>query len=221
MVVAGCCIRSQSGDEIVPRYSVNGRKICCENAWRKRAGAGADAGAGVWCRTTSGVAEKDLDRDRIAEQRLIDRDGPDNHRLNGRGVRITHDRAVECWNNYWPSGIFCRSRGDIQVSARTRSGVRTNPIIVGRPWLQSGYSSAIDIADVQVVVAVHVTAERVARRDIQQVAFRVAYAVPSRHETAARRRRPRNHFNRRGNLIRIRKISYSLQSRPRLMRRDT
>src|SRR4029077_9143925 len=35
-VVAGFCVRSQSADEIVPRYSVNGRRTCCENAWRQR-----------------------------------------------------------------------------------------------------------------------------------------------------------------------------------------
>ena len=34
------------------------------------------------------VAEKNLDRDRIAKQRLVNPDGPDNHRLNGRGVWI-------------------------------------------------------------------------------------------------------------------------------------
>src|SRR6266487_170148 len=86
-VVAGFCVRFQSVDEIVPRYSVNGRGTCCENVWRKRGGAG--------CRSTIRVAEKNLDCDRIAKQRLVDPNGPENHCLNGRG-----DRAVECWMNY-------------------------------------------------------------------------------------------------------------------------
>ena len=61
-------------------------KTCCENAWRQRGatGAGAGARAGAWCRTSVRVAEKNLDRDRIAEQRLVNRDGPHNHGLNGR-----------------------------------------------------------------------------------------------------------------------------------------
>ena len=71
------------------------------------------------------------------------------------------------------------------------------------------------------MIAVHVTAERVARGHIQKVAFRSAYSPPSRHEAAARRRRRRNSFNTRGNLIRVRKLNYSLQSRPRLVRCGT
>src|SRR5262249_8551788 len=147
------------------------------------------AGAGAGCRSTIRVAEKNLDRDWIGKQRLVNPDGPQNRRLNGRG-----DRAVECWINDQPSGSLCGSRSDIGVAARTGGSVRTNPIIVGCAWLQSGYSSAIYIANVQAAIAVHVTAEGVAPGDIQQVAFRAAYGVPSRHEAAARRRRRRNRF---------------------------
>ena len=142
------------------------RERLAEKGWRWgwRRGWGWRSGWGWrWFRTGSGVAEKNMDRDRIAEQGLVNRDGPHNHVLNGRGAR----RAVECWNNDEPSGSLCRSRGDIRVLARTGGSVRTNPIIVSRPWLQSGYSSAIDIANVQAVIALHVTAERVARGNIQ------------------------------------------------------
>src|SRR5438034_6915078 len=191
-------------DEIVPQYTVNGGKTCCENAfiWRKRGAAGADAGAGagaragggaragagaragVWCRTASGVAKKNLDDDLIAKQRLVKPDGPVNHGLNGRGVWIIEDRAVKCWMNDQSRGTRCRSRDDIRVSARTAGSVRTHPIVVGRPRIQSGYSAAIHIAHVQAVITVHVTAERGARGDIQQVSFRPAHAVPSRHKAA-------------------------------------
>ena len=122
-------------------------------------------------------------------------------------------------------GSLCRSRHHIRVPARTGASVRTNPIIVSRPWLQSGYSSAIDIANIEVVVAVHVTAERVAGGDVQEIAFRAAYAGPTRHEAAARRRRRRNSFNTRGNLISVPKLGEFLQSRfqpdPGLVRRGT
>ncbi len=63
------------------------------------AGARGGGGAGAWCRATSGVAEKNMDRNRIAEQRLVNRDGPHNHGPNGRRARIIEDRAVECWVN--------------------------------------------------------------------------------------------------------------------------
>src|SRR5207245_187664 len=85
------------------------------------------------------VAEKDLDRDRIAEQRLVNRDGLHNHVLNGRGARIIDDRTVECWMNDQSIGSLCRSRHHIRVPARTGASVRTNPIIVSRPWLQSRF----------------------------------------------------------------------------------
>src|SRR5439155_11139378 len=102
-----------------------------------RAGGGARGGAGarawVWCRTTSGVAKKNLDGDGITKQRLVNRDGPHNHGLNGRGVWIIEDRAVKCWMNDQSRGTRCRSRDDIRVSARTSGSVRTHPIVVGRP----------------------------------------------------------------------------------------
>ena len=180
----------------------------CDDAWRKRGGAGAGARAGSGARAGAGarawaswtgvrVAEKNLNGDRIAEQRLVKRDGPHNGSLNGR---IIADRAVECWNNDQSSGSRCRSRGDIRC---TRPNWRQckNEHDNSRPWLQSGYSSANSVANIQSVIAIHVTAERVACGDIQQVAFRIAYGVPSRHEAAARRRRRRNAFNRRGILI--------------------
>src|SRR6476646_3963061 len=94
-------------------------------------------------------------------------------------------------------------------------------IVVGRPWVQSGYSSAIGIADVQVVIADHVTAERVARGHVQEITFCAAYAVPSRHEAAARRQCRRNSFDTRGNVIRTRKLDQFWQPRPRLVRRST
>ena len=73
------------------------RERLAEKGWPL--GQARGVGAGAWCRTTSGVAEKNLDRDRIAKQRLVKPDGPHNHSLNGRGVWIIDDRAVECWNN--------------------------------------------------------------------------------------------------------------------------
>ncbi len=97
--------------------------------------------------------------------------------------------------------------------------------MVGRPWFQSGYSSAIDVADVQAVIAVRIIAERVARGYIQQVAFRAAYVAPTRHEAAARRPRRRKSFTRRGNLISVPKLDDVLQPllQPRqgLVRRGT
>src|SRR5439155_7514082 len=66
-----------------------------------------------------------------------------------------------------------------------------------------------------------VTSERVARGDIQQIAFRAAYDGPNRHEAAARRRRRRNSFNTRRKLIRVQKLDHFLQSRPGLVRRGT
>jgi len=79
MVVAGCCIRSQSADEIVPRYSVNGPKdLLRERLAEKGWGWGRRWGWGVvpdhqW---SSG---KNLNgwRDLIAKQRLVNPDGPD------------------------------------------------------------------------------------------------------------------------------------------------
>src|SRR5262249_40038683 len=83
---------------------------------------------------------------------------------------------------------------------------------------QSGYSSAFDIANVEVLVAVHITAERVPRGHIQQITFRAAYAAPSRHEAAARRRRRRTSFISRGNFIRARNLGRALRPHVRLMR---
>src|SRR5437870_10077796 len=77
------------------------------------------------------------------------------------------------------------------------------------------------VAHVQVVVAVHVTAERVARGDIQQVAFRPAYAIPGRHKAAARRGCRQNSFNSRGNFIRVWKLKRARRPRPRLMSSGT
>ena len=67
------------------------------------------------------------------------------------------------------------------------------------------------------MIAVHVTAERVARGHIQKVAFRSAYSPPSRHEAAARRRRRRNSFNSRGNFARVWKREPALRSYTRLV----
>jgi hypothetical protein len=92
--------------------------------------------------------------------------------------------------------------------------------MVGRPWIQPGYSSAIDVANVQVVVFVHVTAERVARGDIQ-LAFRPAYAIPGRHEAAARWGCRQNSFNLRSNFIRVWNLERALRPYARLMRCGT
>ena len=104
------------------------------------------------------------------------------------------------------------------ITPEPSGSVRTHPIIVGRSRIQSDYSSAIDIAHVQVVVASHVTAKRVARGYVQQVSFRVVNAAPSRHKAAARRRR-RNSFNSRGNCIcvHVRKLEDALRPDTRLV----
>ena len=136
----------------------------CDNAFRQR----------ITVRSSVRVAEKNLDRNRIAKQRLVNRDGPVNHCLNGCGVWIIDDRVVECWINDQSGGSLCRSRHHIRVPARTGASVRMHSIVVGRPWAQSGHNLAIEITDVQVVIAVHVTAERVAGGHIQQITFRTA-----------------------------------------------
>ena len=71
------------------------------------------------------------------------------------------------------------------------------------------------------MVAVYVSVKGTGRGNIQQVAVRAAYAIPSRHKAAARRRRRRNSFNSCNNFTHVWRLERALRRQPRLMRPGT
>src|SRR5437867_2618297 len=73
------------------------------------------------------------------------------------------------------------------VAGGTSSTVSAHPIVVSRSPVQACHNSSGHVADVQVVVTIHVTAERVARGNIQHVTERTVHTGPTCHKGAAGR----------------------------------
>src|SRR5207244_12949920 len=111
-----------------------------------------------------------------------------------------------------------------RVAALTGRIIRSHAVIISRALAQAGHNPPSRIAHVQVVVTVHVVAKRVARRDVQSVANRAAYALPVRHKAAACRRRRhlrRANFSLGWNLPPVLQIERTLWVGPRHVRAHT
>ena len=80
-----------------------------------------------------------------------------------RGVLIVSDGAVEAGVNNQSRRRHRGSRHDFRVTACACHTISPDSVVIGRTGIQPGHHSPGNIADIQIVVPLHVSAERTAR----------------------------------------------------------
>src|SRR6266481_1077254 len=135
------------------------------------------------------IAEPDLDRDRIAEQGLVNCNRTVNHRLNGGRVWIARNGTVKRWMNRQAGSRLSRNRDRFRIADWGGGAVSANPVVVRRAPAQPSHYSPGHATNVEVVILLDKSVKRAARGHVQRVSLRAGDAGPRCHKTASRRRR--------------------------------
>jgi hypothetical protein len=206
-VVAGPSIRSQCADVTAPwnpvKQDVRSRQ---SPHWQRHP---------VW--SSRGIAETNLDCDRIAEQRFVERDRPVNHRLNGGRIWIARNGTVKRWMNRQTSSRLSRNRSRFRIACWRGCIVSANPVVIRRAPAQPGHYSPGHVTNVEVVIPVDKSVKRAARGRVQQISLRAPDARPRCHKTASRGRWRRNRFSLGWKFVRVWKLQRGLRFRAGLM----
>ena len=154
-----------------------------------------------------------MDRDRIAEQGLVNCNRAVNHRLNGSRVWIARNGTVKRWMNRQAGSRLSRNRARFRIAGWCGGIVSANPVVIRRAPAQPGHYSTGHVANVEVVIPTDKTVKRAARGHVQQVSLRARYAGPRCHKTASRGRRRRNRFSLQWKFVRVWKLQRGLRFR--------